>query len=177
MKILYLLAENKHPYLFGFLELLVDSFETLWYFHDLSILEFPAKKMEESDGRQLWLTVSLGCHAIDYGILHFRSECEHLLCLLQILKSFISVATTKCICKTYYLLLLKRVSFLAFQMYQRVVKIIWSSSSVVLEVISEVKLSCTPSCSCGRDDVINGGEAENQTALAKVQWKKRWVIF
>jgi hypothetical protein len=35
----------------------------------------------------------------------------------------------------------------------------------------------TPSCSCGREEVSSGGEAENQTALAKLQWKKRWQSF
>ena len=39
------------------------------------------------------------------------------------------------------------------------------------------KISCTPSCSSGSIEVRKGVLAENQTALAKVQWKNRWESF
>ena len=39
------------------------------------------------------------------------------------------------------------------------------------------KISCTPSCSRGNIEVQREGFAENQTALANVQWKNKWASF
>jgi hypothetical protein len=50
-------------------------------------------------------------------------------------------------------------------------------SSVVFWFIKCGRISFTPSCSTGSVEVQNGGFAENQTALAKVQWMNKWESF
>ena len=86
-------------------------------------------------------------------------------------------ATAWCTCQTFHGLFWNLWSFLAFHMYHIVVRMSIICSSVVCWLISWARDSCTPSCSLGKSEEHKDGFAENQTALAKVHWKKRWASF
>lgn len=62
-------------------------------------------------------------------------------------------------------------------MNQRVVIILSKTDSGVFLLMIAAKISCTPSCSEGSIEVHKGVLAENQTALAKLQWKNKWASF
>lgn len=62
-------------------------------------------------------------------------------------------------------------------MNHKVQMILIMASSFVHPCKRSSRPCCIPSCSYGRDDERIGGLAENQTALEKLQWKKRWESF
>jgi len=68
-------------------------------------------------------------------------------------------------------------SFLALQMYQRVVRKVSICSSVMRSWSSCDKIFWTPSCSYGKAEVQRDGFAENQTARGNVQRKTKWLSF
>jgi hypothetical protein len=66
-------------------------------------------------------------------------------------------------------------SFLAFQIYQRVKRILWKKTSEVEFEMKLRRISWTPSFSVGRLLVLIEGVKENHTARGRSQWKNRWA--
>ena len=86
-----------------------------------------------------------------------------------------SAATALCDCQSpIFVLKTKVISGLPYVSVVRMPRI---CSSVVFWFIKCGRISFTPSCSTGSMEVQNGGFAENQTALAKVQWMNKWESF
>jgi hypothetical protein len=59
--------------------------------------------------------------------------------------------------------------------YTIVKRILFRRVSEVELGIRVCKINWTPSFSCGRISVVTEGEKENQTALGRLQWKKRYA--
>jgi hypothetical protein len=81
--------------------------------------------------------------------------------------------TAWCTCQGVQVFLLNLLSFLPFQIYHRVIRILLDKASGV-EVGKIVWRICwTPSCSCGSRSILRGGSEENHTTRGNWQWKKR----
>jgi hypothetical protein len=66
-------------------------------------------------------------------------------------------------------------SFLAFQMYHKVIRILQKRLSEVVLDISVCKITWMPSFSWGRVSVLIVGEMENHTVRGRWQWKNKWA--